>query len=56
MNFFDMLFEYQEDKEIERIKSKTEEIENFGGGEKLSKEEIDEAYNDLDLKQFDKNV
>lgn len=65
MNFIDMLIEYQEEFLINKILSEDEdeEIENEELGLndydkkeiiKLSNEEIDEDYDDLDLEQFNK--
>lgn len=55
MNFIDMLVEYQEDEEVRRLRERAsmEEYENYDGV-KISQEEIDSDYDNLDLKQFDK--
>ena len=55
MNFIDMLIEYQEDEEVRRARERAimEEYEDTGGM-KISQEEIDSDYDNLDLKQFNK--
>lgn len=55
MNFIDMLIEYQEDEEVRRARERAimEEYED-AGGMKISQEEIDSDYDNLDLKQFNK--
>ncbi len=55
MNFIDMLIEYQEDEEVRiaRERAIMEEYED-AGGMKISQEEIDSDYDNLDLKQFNK--
>ena len=55
MNFIDMLIEYQEDEEVRRARKRAvmEEYED-SGGMKISQEEIDSDYDNLDLKQFNK--
>lgn len=55
MNFIDMLIEYQEDEEV-RIARKRAIMEEYedAGGMKISQEEIDSDYDNLDLKQFNK--
>lgn len=66
MNFIDMLIEYREEiamvELVENYKRRKEEQENRelgldGGKEviKLSKEQIDDDYENLDLSQFDKD-
>ena len=55
MNFIDMLIEYQEDEEVRRARERAimEEYEDTGGM-KISQEEIDSDYDNLDLKLFNK--
>ena len=65
MNFIDMLVEYREEIVIDRLvkeyESEKEQQENINLGLKdnqevirLSKEQIDDDYDNLDLSQFDK--
>lgn len=60
MNFIDMYIEYQEELMLQETKDSYEEIEDSELGikddkvVKMSKEEIDDDYDNLDLSQFDK--
>ena len=60
MNFIDMYIEYQEELMLQETKASYEEIEDSELGikddkvVKMSKEEIDDDYDNLDLSQFDK--
>lgn len=53
MNWIDMLIEYKEDEEIQKIKSGSKNFED-NIGERMTQEEIDSDYENLDLTQFDK--
>ena len=56
MNFIDMYIEYQEELLLKE-KIYEEDIEEINNGKevvKLSKQEIDDDYNNLDLSQFNK--
>jgi predicted HAD superfamily phosphohydrolase len=51
MSLIDMAIEYEEDREIRNMHR---EVSDVDGGEHLTKQEIDEDYDTLDLSQFDK--
>ena len=52
MNFIDMYIEYCEDEKIRRLHEQEYEIDDVSGV-KVSQKEIDEDYENLDLKEFD---
>ena len=64
MNFVDMLIEYQEQLDINRRISETNDLskedyesvgyhDNEAGNVPMTQEEIDKDFEELDLKQFD---
>ena len=52
MNFIDMYIEYREDEKIRRLHEQEYQIDDVSGV-KVSQKEIDEDYENLDLKEFD---
>ena len=52
MNFIDMYIEYREDEKIRRLHEQEYQIDDVSGVE-VSQKEIDEDYENLDLKEFD---
>ena len=52
MNFIDMYIEYREDEKIRRLREQEYQIDDVSGV-KVSQKEIDEDYENLDLKEFD---
>ena len=51
MSLIDMSVEYVEDWEIRKIMRRNEEIDDFDDdvGERMTKDEIDNEYDDLDI-------
>lgn len=52
MNFIDMYIEYREDENIRHLHEQEYQIDDVSGV-KVSQKEIDEDYENLDLKEFD---